>query len=177
MIDDRGTGMDQKHVMNAMRLGISEKNPKDNIGFRGIGIYTAYNLCDRLDIYTKSESDVNGYLIHFDFKKARLALLEDQERKKQNLPTTVFLEKLLRETIFYSVDNETTLNAPETRVIMSELLSDVYDDLNNWDKVENYLRDIVPLPFREDFKYAKLIQDKLIENQEKIVPVTLQIWR
>ncbi|MFC1937703.1 ATP-binding protein, partial [Chloroflexota bacterium] len=97
MVDDSGVGMSFEQAKNAIKLGISEKNPRDSVGFRGIGIYSAYNLCDRLDIYTKSEKENRCIVIHFDFGSARLALHEDQERKKNDLPTTVYLEKLLED--------------------------------------------------------------------------------
>ena len=175
MVEDDGFGMSFEEAKTAIKLGISEKNPKESVGFRGIGIYSAYNLCGCLDIYTRSESDTNCNLIHIDFKNARLALTKDQERKKQNMPTNVYLEKLLENIVYVAVDEENTLTQAGTRAIMSDLLDEVYDELNNWEKVVSYLRDVVPLPFREDFKYASVIQEKFKEAGYKIVPITLQI--
>lgn len=54
MVEDDGIGMTFDEARKAIKLGISEKNPTENVGFRGIGIYSAYNLCDKLDIYTRS---------------------------------------------------------------------------------------------------------------------------
>ena len=175
MVDDNGIGMNFKEARNAIKLGISEKNPKENVGFRGIGIYSAYNLCNRLDIYTRSESDKNCNVMHFDFKSAREVLAEDAERKKNNLETTVYLEKLLESTIYVDIDQANTLTRPGTRAIMSELLDEVYEELNDWDRVENYLRDVVPLPFAEGFKHSTEIESKLEQADYKIVPLTLQI--
>jgi len=175
MVEDDGAGMNFDEAKIAIKLGISEKNPKEDVGFRGIGIYSAYNLCDCLDIYTRTESDTNCNLIHIDFRSARLELAKDQERKKHNMPTNVYLEKLLENIVYVDVDKENTLTRAGTRAIMSDLLDEVYDELNNWDKVVSYLRDVVPLPFREDFKYASVIQEKFKEADYKIVPVTLQI--
>lgn len=175
MVDDTGVGMSFEEAKNAIRLGVSEKNAKDSVGFRGIGIYSAYNLCNRLDIYTRSEKENGCILIHFDFRSARSALYEDQERKRNNLPSTVYLEQLLEDVIFVDVDQENTLVQSGTRAIMSELLSEVYEELNNWDRVESYLRDVVPLPFAEDFKYSMEIESKLEQADYKVVPLTLQI--
>ena len=174
-VEDDGIGMDFDEAKTAIKLGISEKNPKETVGFRGIGIYSAYNLCDCLDIYTRTESDTNCNLIHIDFKSARLELAKDQERKKQNMPTNVYLEKLLENIVYVDVDKKNTLTKAGTRAIMSYLLDEVYDELNNWDKVVSYLREVVPLPFREDFKYTSAIQEKFEEADCKIIPVTLQI--
>lgn len=175
MVDDNGIGMSFEQAINAIKLGISEKNPKDSVGFRGIGIYSAYNLCDRLDIYTKSEKENGCIVIHFDFKSARLALKEDQERKKNDLPSTVYLEKLLEDVIHVDVDQDNTLEHSGTRAIMSELLSEVYEELNNWDRVESYLRDMVPLPFAEDFKHLAVIESRFEQEDYRVVPLTLQI--
>ena len=81
MVDDNGIGMNFEEARDAIKLGISEKNPKESVGFRGIGIYSAYNLCNRLDIYTRSESDENCNVMQFGFKSASAALAEDAERK------------------------------------------------------------------------------------------------
>jgi hypothetical protein len=175
MVDDDGFGMSFEEARTAIKLGISNKNPKTNVGFRGIGIYSAYNLCNCLHIYTRSESDTNCNLIHIDFKTARLALIEDQERKKQNIPTSVYLEKLLEKIVYVAVDKENTLTQVGTRAIMSDLRDEVYEELNNWGKVVGYLRDVVPLPFREDFKYASEIQERLKKAGYNAVTVTLQI--
>lgn len=175
MVEDNGVGMDFDEAKIAIKLGISEKNPRENVGFRGIGIYSAYNLCDCLDIYTRTESDTNCNLIHIDFKSARLELAKDQERKKHSIPANVYLEKLLENIVYVDVDKENTLSRAGTRAIMSDLLDEVYDELNDWDKVVSYLRDVVPLPFREDFRYASVIQEKLKKTDYKVIPVALQI--
>ena len=54
MVADDGVGMPFDEAKKAIRLGISEKSPLENVGFRGIGIYSAFNLCDALDIYTRA---------------------------------------------------------------------------------------------------------------------------
>lgn len=175
MVDDSGVGMNFEEAKTAIKLGISKKNPKDSVGFRGIGIYSAYNLCNQLDIYTRSDKANGCIVIHFDFKSARDALDKDQERKRNNLPSTVYLEELLEDAIHVDVGQENILDQPGTRAIMSELLNEVYEELNDWDGVESYLRDVVPLPFAKDFKYSKEIESKFAQEDYKVVPLTLQI--
>ncbi len=68
-----------------MRLGISEKNPLVNIDFRGIGIYSGFNLCDSLEIFTKSAEDDITYRLSFDFKQVRRELLAEQGGKCESL--------------------------------------------------------------------------------------------
>jgi hypothetical protein len=175
MVADDGIGMTFDGAKKAIRLGISEKSPLENVGFRGIGIYSAFNLCDTLDIYTRAAGEPNCYIIHLDFKRIRGALLEDQERKKQGKPSSLYLEKLLEDAVYVYLDRDGTVGEHGTKAIMSGLLGDVYQELNNWDKVVSYLQDVVPLPFRDDFKYASVIQAKFEEEDYRVVPLTLQI--
>ncbi len=92
-VTDDGDGMSESDARKALRLGLSEKNPTHNIGFRGIGIYSAFNLCDKLEIFTKAEDSATGYYLSFDFKIVRTQLLADQERRKKGLPSKLYLEE------------------------------------------------------------------------------------
>ncbi len=175
MVADDGNGMAFDEARKAIRSGISEKSPLENVGFRGIGIYSAFNLCDALDIYTRADGEPDCYIIHLDFKRIREALLEDHERKKQGKPSSLYLEKLLEETVSVDVDRDGTVPRHGTKAIMSGLLGDIYQDLTDWDKVVSYLQDVVPLPFRDDFKYDSVIQAKFEEEDYRVVPLTLQI--
>ena len=54
MVSDNGQGMSAEEARNAIKLGISAKNPAANVGFRGIGVYSAFNLCNTLNIFTRT---------------------------------------------------------------------------------------------------------------------------
>lgn len=174
-VHDDGVGMTFDQAKRAMRLGISDKNPLEDVGFRGIGIYSAFNLCNNLEIYTKSEESANAYLISFDFKQMRFALLEEQERRKRDLPPELYLEKLLEDSVAVTIDDSGVIENNGTIAILSEVLPDAYLRLNNWAQVSNYLRDVVPLPFDPDFKYAVQLQEKFDKEGYRVVPLTLQI--
>ena len=45
-IRDDGLGMDWDTLRRARRFGISDKNPHIHVGFRGIGIYAAFGMCE-----------------------------------------------------------------------------------------------------------------------------------
>ena len=173
-VADDGFGMTFEEAKKALRLGISEKNPLENVGFRGIGIYSAFNLCDNLDIYTRSDLESACYVVRFNFKNIRKALQEEQERRKQDKPPSLYLEKLLKDSVYVEVDSDNTQSEHGTTAIMSGLSGDVYR-LNNWAQVVRYLQDVVPLPFQNDFKYASEIQKKFEQEDYRVVPLTLQI--
>jgi exonuclease VII small subunit len=174
-ITDDGVGMTFEEARKAIRLGFSDKSYIENVGFRGIGIYSAFNLCDHLVIYTRSSSEDNCNVISFRFKDMRDALLKDQQQRKMGEQSTLYLEKLLEESVVVDVDEENTLNKQGTKAIMSNLLGDVYQRLNNWDVMVRYLQDVVPLPFQPNFRYANVMEDRFLLEEYRVVPVLLQI--
>jgi len=174
-VTDDGVGMNGEQARKAIRLGISDKNPLENVGFRGIGIYSAFNLCDRLDIYTRSAGDPHGYRISIDFRTVREELVKEQERRKKELAPRLYLEKLLEKAVYVEGDEQRVISGHGTKAILSGLVSDVFRRLNDWAEVEGYLQNVVPLPFRPDFKFAPTIERKLRDEAYRIVPVTLQV--
>ena len=166
--------MSPSEARRAIRLGISDKNPTKNVGFRGIGIYSAFNLCDSLEIFTK-KADSHGSRIVFDFGAIRKDLLKEQERRKRELAPKLCLEKLLESSVFVEDDEEAVIHGHGTRLILSGLLPDSYRQLQDWDRVVSYLQNVVPLPFHPDFRYGKKIEEKFREQDYRVVPLTLQI--
>lgn len=174
-ISDDGIGMTFEEARKAIKLGISEKNPLKNVGFRGIGIYSAFNLCDELHIYTRSRLEDQCNIIHFNFKGMREALIKDQEERKRGNPSHLYLERLLEDTVYVDIDSSNTVKSQGTKSIMSGLLLDVYQQVNNWDDVVTYLRDVIPLPFDPNFRYASEIGKKFRDEDYRVIPIQLQI--
>ncbi len=174
-ISDNGSGMTLAEARKALRLGISEKNPTVNVGFRGIGIYSAFNLCDTLEIFTKSAEEQNGSCLKFDFKTIRTQLLKDQERRKQGLPSKLYLEKLLEDSVYVERDEEKIVDDHGTKTIMSGIQGDTYARLADWKEVESYLQNTVPLPFHPEFRFGPKIQRKFEEEDYRVVNLLLAI--
>ena len=174
-IEDDGRGMDEDTARNAIRLGISDKNPHMCVGFRGIGIYSAFNLCNLVEIYTRANTDGERKII-FDFKNIRHELTKDHERRKAGLPTELYLEKVLRDSVYLQPSGDKVISGPTgTKIFFSGLLDEVYQRLNSREEVTSYLQDVVPLPFREDFKYKQVIEQKLRESGDKVVAISLAL--
>ncbi len=174
-VSDSGHGMSTEAARRAMRLGISDKNPSENIGFRGIGIYSGFNLCDCLEIFSKSADDGKGSHIVFDFGKIRRELLVEQERRKEGAPPSLYLERLLNAAVFVEEDKEQVVQGHGTRVVLTKLLPELYRPLQDWETVVTYLQNVVPLPFDPEFRYATQISKRFAEEDYRVVPVTLQI--
>lgn len=174
VVDD-GVGMSETEARRALRLGLSEKNPTKNVGFRGIGIYSAFNLCDTLEIFTKTARSAVGYYLRFDFSAVRAQLLADQERRKKGLPSKIYLEKVLEDAVYVEADALKIIEKHGTKVVMSGIRGDAYTRLLDWEKVESYLQDVIPLPFRPEFKFGSVIKRKFEEEDYRVVPLILQI--
>lgn len=176
IIDD-GVGMTASTARRAIRLGISDKNPLKNVGFRGIGIYSAFNLADSLEIFTKAQTGEAGYRLKFDFKAIRNQLLKEEERRKSGLPPKLYLEKLLEDSVYVEEDTGHVVEGHGTKVVLSGVLSETYKRLTDWETVETYLQNVVPLPFRPEFTFGREIERKFAEEDYRVVPLTLQIGR
>ncbi|MCY4623950.1 MAG: ATP-binding protein [Chloroflexi bacterium] len=174
-LTDDGSGMDRDQARNAIRFGVSDKSPLENVGFRGIGIYSGFNICDSLEVYTKSRTDGNTYKLTFDFYGIRTQLLEEQERRSRGLPPALHLERLLEQSVFMESRGEEDYRGFGTTVVMSGLLPAAYGQLNDWGQVVEYLRNVVPLPFAPDFKYGKAIEKRFLQRDYRVIPLQLQI--
>ena len=69
-VSDDGKGMSREEARDSIRLGISNKNPTYNVGFRGIGIYssstcvTAWKFSERKRAYRIASYSGLGKLDH-----------------------------------------------------------------------------------------------------------------
>lgn len=186
VVEDDGHGMDEKTLRNAVRLGISDKNPQIDVGFRGIGIYSAFHLCDQLHIYSKStkKEEVSGLLI-FNFKLMRDVIDQQREERAKGKITgeqLVDLQSLLQKHTELKALRPEEFNKFGTRVEMIGLESNFFKSLSKFEDIAEYLRQVVPLHFNPDkFKWAKIIEDKIFELSKKhdiefnLINLTLQV--
>jgi len=174
-VSDNGVGMTTEQARSSIRLGISEKNPIENVGFRGIGVYSAFNLCDQLDVFTRAAEETSGHIIRFDFQRMRVALLEEAERRRRGLAPSLYLERLLQETVTVEADASDRTVQHGTVAVLRGLMQDVYERLNNWEQVTDYLENVVPLPFHPDFTYKTQVEAKFEAEDYRVVPLALQI--
>jgi hypothetical protein len=171
IIEDNGTGMDYQTLRNAIRLGVSDKIPGKDVGFMGIGIYSAFHLCDSLTIYTR-QSNKSPLMLKLDFKGMKTIL---QEERTQRLNKEISgdditdLQTLLENHITLTNDGDLTVDEYPvehgTQVELDYLDPVLADLLNNFDDLSNYLRDVVPLHFDEThFRWAKTIENIIVET-------------
>ena len=168
VIEDDGIGMNYKTLRKAIRVGVSDKTPGKDVGFMGIGLYSAFHLCDTLAIYTR-QKDVLPQMLEINFSGMR-ELLKIQKEKRLSgeikSEDLIDLQSLLSK--FINLPNENEFELEEfpieqgTRVELIGLNPILDDLLNNFNELYNYLQDVVPLHFnKEKFKWAETIEKKI----------------
>ena len=187
VIEDDGSGMNYDMLRKAMRVGVSDKNPGKDVGFMGIGIYSAFHLCESLTIYTREKGKLPQSL-SMNFKGMKSLLKEQREKRLSGEISSddlTDLQTLLENYI--SLPDENSLNEEEypvvkgTRIEIVGLHRELDDLLNRFDDLANYLRDVIPLHFNENFKWGKMIEKKVKDVCEKhnaqfeIVNIKLQV--
>lgn len=173
-VRDDGTGMTKEVAERAIRLGMSEKDPNKDVGFRGIGIYSAFNVCNKLEIYTKPEKGVSSKLV-FEFAKIREMLKDEEERRMNGEPSQLYLEKLLSASVTAGPCDSCPLKNTGTLVVMEGIQGNVYKRLINREQVIEYLEGVVPLPFYPKFKHKNKIEAKFTEEDYRVITLELTI--
>ncbi len=183
VVQDNGIGMDFTSMRNAIRLGVSDKNPKNHVGFMGIGIYSSFHICEQLTIYSRVK-DQNPNKISFNFLKMREELEQQRDtrfKKDVKDEELIALQKLLENNISINNLNEEDFLKIGTRVELVGLEQDFFKSLSKFDEVGSYLENVLPLPFDSKFKWGKEIEKKIKDECKKnkldfdIVNVKLQV--
>lgn len=183
VIEDTGSGMDFSVMREAIRLGVSKKNPKTNVGFMGIGIYSSFHVCDSLTIYSKVDSQ-SPNKISFNFLGMKKSIdLQKKLRIKGKIEeeNIIALQTLLEENIKLEKLNDEDYPTVGTRVEILGINPEVFELLSNFNSLSGYLESVIPLPFNPRFRMGPIIEEKIRQvcrkhNAEfKVINVRLQI--
>lgn len=168
VIEDTGFGMNNSKLRRAVRLGVSDKVPGKDVGFMGIGIYSAFHLCDSLSIYSRMAKGTPSKLT-MDFAGMRRTLAEEQKLRLEDKidgDNLTDLQSLLEAHISFTDDgalpSEEFPIAHGTSVELDGLVPSLAEYLSDFDSLSSYLRDVVPLKFDpHNFKWGKEIETKI----------------
>lgn len=166
IVQDDGNGMDETTMRKAVRVGVSEKNPKSNVGFMGIGLYSSFHLCDNLTIYSKI-SEGTPHKLNFKFRAMRDILEFQKENRLNNVNdpnySQIALQTLLENNIDLVEVEDSEFPSVGTRIELSGVEVEFYNSLSKFNEVANYLEKVIPLPFSPNFRYGQDIQNKIQE--------------
>ena len=161
VVRDDGEGMDWDTLRRARRLGMSDKNSQDNVGFRGIGLYAAFGMCDSLVVSTHQAGADEEFTLRFDFGSMRRILEQDRGGVVRS---GVALADLLYEYAgFYKAPYPMDLGDRQFTVVTLEGVEQEYRaQLNDAGSLNTYLLNTLPaaLPDRE---YGATVNEWLAE--------------
>src|SRR6266566_4974864 len=64
---DDGDGMALDGLVQARQFGLSLKSLSQHVGFRGIGIYSSFHLCNQLRVTSKKAGETYQHILVFEF--------------------------------------------------------------------------------------------------------------
>jgi hypothetical protein len=159
-IFDYGDGMSLQELVQARQFGLSLKSLNEHVGFRGIGIYSSFDLCNRLRVTSKKVGDTRQYLLVFEFG-AMKAQLEEDKRKSTHEHKTSLVELLSKHTKVCRIQQPLLEEVHFTHIEMQEI-SDVHiKKLGNSEELKHYMIRNLPVDFEKDFGYRELINQQL----------------
>ena len=173
VIRDDGQGMDEEEVRIARRFGMSEKSPREMVGYRGIGIYSAFGICEEMTITSRQAGMENLVGWTFQFGEMRRLLEADKAsdaRHGVGLPDLMYqYSELFVEPYYGDVDDHFTV------VEIDGLGEEYRAQLNNAAEVNDYLLNTIPVAFPKD-DYGHTVNGWLKENVDlNPVRITLRI--
>jgi Histidine kinase-, DNA gyrase B-, and HSP90-like ATPase len=143
-IRDNGDGMDRDHLIRARRLAVSEKSIATNIGFRGIGIYAGFHICERMRIRTKTQGNFTEHTAEFNFSEMKKILAA--ERGSGSAARTPLTTLLTNHVEFWSREGH-GLEDSQTVVELINVLPLYYAILSSRSLTEEYILNTIPVGF------------------------------
>lgn len=174
VINDDGEGMDWEQIRRARRLGMSDKSTRDNVGFRGIGIYSAFGMCDAMEISSRPKGGAERYTVRFDFGAMREILEHDREGGKR---AEVALGDLLYEHVAFSRNEHDFGLGDEhgTTVTLDGIDQEYRAQLADDDSLRSYLLNTLPIAFPER-EYGQKVNHWLAkEMKQSTVRLSLKV--
>ena len=146
-VRDDGDGMAFDTLRRARRLGASDKGVRFNIGFRGIGIYAAFGMCETLTIHTHQANapEVLGLRMHF----GAMSRVLEMDRDAPNRSSIALTDLLFEHTDFFRTDFTGDLSDQFTMVRLEGLQPEYRSQLSNLSEVHEYLLNTLPVLFPE----------------------------
>ena len=146
-IRDDGTGMDWDTLRRARRFGISDKTPRDHVGFRGIGIYSAFGMCETMRITTRQAG--TDELLHLEIQFGEMRRIIERDRISEDKIGVGLAELLEDYTQFLRepYENNTSSDDHFTLVSLDGITQEYRSQLNDSDALDAYLLNTLPVAF------------------------------
>ena len=169
-VRDDGHGMDFDTLRRSRRLGASDKGMPFNVGFRGIGIYAAFGMCETLTIHTHQAGTSELLVLRMDFGEMSRVLERDRSAPRRS--SIALTDLLFEHTTFLRTNFSGNLNDQFTMVRLEGLQPEYRSQLSNLSKVHGYLLNTLPVLFPDTGygpKVNQWMRDRLNLNPVRVV--------
>lgn len=159
-IFDDGDGMALEDIIQARQFGLSVKSLTQHVGFRGIGIYSSFHLCNQLRVTSKKAGSTYQHVLVFEFGTMK-AQLDQDKRKGPHERKTSLVELLSAHTRICRSQHSLAEDIHFTHVEIQDI-SDVHiKKLGNREELKHYMIRNLPIDFDETFEYRDQINQQL----------------
>lgn len=172
LVHDDGAGMSYQDLINARRFGVSQKTSEQHVGFRGIGIYSGYDLCNRLLVTTSVAGEPSQSVLEFNFGAMKKRLAADRAGKTGVTPLLELLQRYSRFT------REPASPGTSGTTVELEEISDYHiNRLRNTEALTSYVLRNLPVDFESAFPHRDAIKSYLSNEVPgyKAVRILLEI--
>jgi hypothetical protein len=174
MIFDDGVGMGLAELLEAKKFGLSPKSISQHVGFRGIGIYSGFDLCRQLVITTTREGDTSVYVLSFAFAEMKAQL--DRERQQTGaVQRTSLLDLLSKHTTVARRDGDAEEGEHYTSVELRDIQPEHIALLSDRARLREYLLQNLPIAFSPSFAHGAAIGAKLREQVPGYNPIVVKL--
>jgi hypothetical protein len=170
MIFDDGVGMGLAELLEAKKFGLSPKSITQHVGFRGIGIYSGFDLCRRLVVTSTRAGKV--YRLAFEFAKMKEQL--EKERNTPNAARSSLIALLSAHTTIAYVDDRPTEDH-DTSVELRDIQPEHIALMSDRRRLREYLLQNLPIAFAPSFAYGQAIDTRLREMVPGYSPIMVKL--
>ena len=171
-IRDDGRGMDWDTLRGARRFGVSDKTPRLHVGYRGIGMYAAFGMCETLRIATHQAGSPELLQLNLHFGQMRRILQHD---RNSDLRARIGLAGLLYEYAEFSREPYAGNVSQDhfTLVSLDGISQEYRAQLNDVNSLHSYLLNTLPVAFPQE-GYGSIVNGWLREYVS-LNPIRLQV--
>ncbi len=164
-IAGNSSGMSEEELLSARRIGFSTKDPREHVGFRGIGIWSGVAICDEVFVSTKKEGDPTGFVLKIDARGLRADIGHRHISLVEALSNRVWMSQITREEF---------REKRGTRVELRKLLSEHIAALAR-EKLLMYARQILPVSLDPEYEHTETIEEELRARDPAYRTVSIQV--
>src|ERR1700730_5158700 len=145
-----------RDLRQARQLGLSTKSQAENVGFRGIGIYSSFDICNRLLVTTKKTGETKARILEFHFGEMKAQLKAERDAQSTRTPLTKLITNY---THFRQEDDQ--VDRHYTIVQLEELSKVHIGQLADHAQLRAYMLHNLPITFADNFPYKEQINSQL----------------